>query len=93
MDKSKIIFKDYGTNCGPIEGMDDQLLPQPMTEKTARNSVTGDKIQTKPTTDAYRSSPYWETRKPEIEFMVDVKSSNLAVFSNLGNNRIYFIKD
>jgi len=30
---------------------------------TTHNDITGDTIMSKPLTDAYRNSPFWETRK------------------------------
>lgn len=31
--------------------------------ETTRNEITGDKIQSKVTTDAYRSNPFWDRCK------------------------------
>jgi hypothetical protein len=35
---------------------------------TAKNDITGDSIQTKPSTEAYRTSPYWDK---EVEVIVE----------------------
>jgi len=32
---------------------------------SSTNDITGDKIQTRPSTDAYRNSPFWDKRKEQ----------------------------
>lgn len=38
---------------------------------TTRNDVTGDKIQSKPNSEAYRNNPYWDKKAKEKDNFIE----------------------